>query len=119
MSRRRTSPIDQILNEMDNMNIGGAMAMHSPPPLMTINQTPYSYGSSDEEEEFSSEDLQLAQDFITHMGGIERAINLLNKVEDCEECLGLADDSDVEADIDLIASVMPEMPDMPTMRGMM
>lgn len=97
---------------------GGAMAQDAS-SLMTINQLPGGAESKYEDngdcQEYSEEELQLAKQFIELVGDAERARELVDKALDCEECLGMIDD---EENIEFLASIMPDTPDMPTSGGM-
>jgi len=63
-------------------------------------------------EEFSAEELKLGERYIELAGGVDRARELLDKVEECGECVGLADDESDE--IEGISDAMPGLPDLPT-----
>ena len=59
----------------------------------------------------SDEHLDLAKRYIELAGGIENARDLLDKLEECGECLGVEPD-ETEA-IEGISDTMPSMPDLP------
>ena len=59
----------------------------------------------------SDEHLDLAKRYIELAGGIENARDLLDKLEECGECLGV--ESDDAETIEGIGDTMPSMPDLP------
>lgn len=91
--------------------------------LLTINNTPmgqsrYENDGMEEEEEFGETELKLAKRFIEIIGGADRARDLLDKVNDCEECLGMVDGDEEDEDVDMIGKIsasIPSSPDMPMM----
>lgn len=116
------------LMEMENgsspsPSFGGGNAMAQDAlTLMTINNTPMGQSQHENdalEDEFSDTELKLAKRFIDILGSVERAQNLLDKVSECEECLGMIDDdeetdnSDDAAVIGMISNAVPSSPDMP------
>lgn len=66
-------------------------------------------------DRFDEEELLIAKRFIELVGGPERAKNLLDKVTDCAECLGiLGDGDDAELnEIEVIGQSTPMAPDLP------
>lgn len=68
------------------------------------------YGRTD--DEFTDDELRLAKQFIDSIGSVDRASELLSKVESCEDCLGLVGDDDDDI-INDIATMIPSDVDMP------
>ncbi len=67
------------------------------------------------EEQYSEKELKITKRFIEIVGGADRARELLDKVDECEDCLGLVDEEDDdESIIQQIADAAPEVPDFPT-----
>jgi len=95
------------------------IAMMVPPDVTTLVTEPHGYGDSTEPEEpdFSELELRLAHRFIELVRGAERARGLINKCDECEDCLGLVDDDEADS-IEAMASVIPSDVDLPTTRGM-
>ncbi len=72
----------------------------------------------DGDTNFTEQHLRLAKRFIELMGGADRAREVLDKVDDCEDCLGLIDDNQSAADsdsaaIEKMAGMLPNLPDLP------
>ena len=65
----------------------------------------------DMDDQTSDEKLDLAKRYIALAGGIECARDLLDKLEECGECLGV-EPNETEA-IEGISDTMPSMPDLP------
>lgn len=91
----------------------GAMAMPASNPMVMGME----FGGEEEYEEevceeFSAEELKLGERYIELAGGADRARELLDKVEECGECVGLAGDEGDE--IEGISDTMPGSPDLPT-----
>jgi hypothetical protein len=78
---------------MDPTGLTGSVSMQNQPSIMTINQTPTA-SQMDGEEQFSEEDIELAKQFISMVGDAERAISLLEKTVECQECLGVDSTTD-------------------------
>lgn len=77
-------------------------------------------GNCDEEEgSFTATQLKIAKRFIELMGGAEKARAIVDKVDECEECLDLIDDDDQvrgnsdSSMIDKISGMLPGLPDLP------
>lgn len=71
----------------------------------------------EEPEGYSESELKIAKRFVELIGGCDRARELLDKVAECEECLGLLDDEGSGSDentIQKMAVMMPLQPDLPT-----
>lgn len=98
--------------EMESLN---QVMAHSPEPLATFNQLPGGsesrYESEDEYDQFSDAELQLAQQFLEQIGCPDRALELLDKVIECDECLGIDDDAQ---QIETMALIIPDDPELPT-----
>lgn len=121
-SRTPQNHVDQIASMLSEDPLaGGAMgqnAMQMASSMLDMaGSEPMSQhemeGMSDEPEEFDEQEMRIAKRFIELIGSPERAQELLDKVSDCEECLGLVDDD--SSAIEQISMVMPATPDMPTM----
>lgn len=75
-------------------------------------------GDCDNEEgSFTATQLRIAKRFIELMGGAEKARAIVDKVDECEECLDIIDD-DVRGEsdssmIDKISGMLPGLPDLP------
>lgn len=80
-----------------------------------LNPDNGSYGreTQPEENKFTDLELRIGRRFLELVGGIERARDLVNRCDECEECLGLVDDDDEET-INGVASMIPDEVDMPT-----
>lgn len=119
MSKRTVDEISRLMCEMDPTGAtsdlsGGTLAQDA--VSMTINQMPVGDEEAEyEESECSEEELKLAKKFVELVGDPERARELVDKVADCEDCLGIIGD---EENIDMMADIMPDMPDMPTSGSM-
>lgn len=74
------------------------------------------YGSDTEPEqtEFSDLEFKLAKRFLELIGGAERARDLIDKCDECQECLGLVSDED---QIETISGMIPSDVDLPTMQS--
>lgn len=108
------SNVDQIaklMSEMDSPSMSGNVLAQDADTLMTINQTPTQGYEEGGHEEFTDDQLRLAKEFIELIGDAEQARDLLDKVVECEDCLGIVDDD--EDSINVIASTMGSTPDMP------
>lgn len=96
------------------------VAMMVQPDVTTLISDPHAGGYCDstepEEPEFTELELKLARRFIELVGGAERARDLVNKCDECAECLGLVDDTDTDT-IESMAAVIPSDVDLPTPRG--
>lgn len=81
-----------------------------------ISSSNHQYNDPDcsEEFEFSELELRLADRFIELVGGADRARDLINKCDECHDCLGLVNDDDA---IDDIAKSVPSEVDYPTING--
>lgn len=71
-----------------------------------------------EDKPFSENDLKIAKRFVELVGGVDRARELLDKIDECEDCIGLVDDEGMEehdsSEITKLAQMMPSMVDLPT-----
>lgn len=66
------------------------------------------------EENFTEFQLKVAKRFIEIMGNADKARSVIDKVDDCQECLGLVDDEENDGDaIGQMADMMPGSPDLP------
>lgn len=81
---------------------------------------PCDNGDCDEDDDGSFNEFQLrvAKRFIELMGSADKARAVIDKVDECEECLGLIDDDDIRDDHDAsmiqkISSMLPGLPDLP------
>jgi hypothetical protein len=76
-------------------------------------------GDCDDGDHFSEFQLRVAKRFIDLMGGADKARAAIDKVDECEDCLGLVDDDDEVRDdhdssmIEQISSMLPGAPDLP------
>lgn len=97
--------------------LSGATRAQDAMAIMTIANPPTTPTQISEpecdEEGFNEPELRLAKRFIELVGGAERARELVEKVAECEECLGIVDDDDEDI-IDHISSTMPTHADLPT-----
>jgi hypothetical protein len=73
-------------------------------------------GEMEEEDcQFRPEDIAAAKDLIAMVGSADRVRELIDKVD---EALEVFDDGEQEAEaIDLVASLIPEVPDMPMQKS--
>lgn len=95
------------------------ITMMVPPTLGTVVSEPSGYGDSDQEEpRFTELELKITSRFMELVGGPERARELINKCDECQECLGIGDDVSDDSSIKGIAAVMPYESDLPATRGM-
>jgi hypothetical protein len=108
----------RLMTEMDPMSgsggspghMGGDNVAQHALTLMTINNTPAGQSRYDDQDEegFTDDELKLAKRFIELVGSPERAVELLDRVGDCEECLGMIDDEEQDAaNIDQISQGIP------------
>ncbi len=69
----------------------------------------------DEQEGYTSKELKIAKKFIELMGSADRAREILDKVDDCLECLDIVDEqpADDASAIEKMAGLMPMLPDLP------
>ncbi len=66
------------------------------------------------EEGFTEFQIKVAKRFIEIMGGADKARAVVDKVDECEECLGIVDDDmGDENTIGQMAGMMPGSPDLP------
>ncbi len=70
----------------------------------------------DDSQGFTEKELKLTKRFVELVGGADRARELLDKVDECEDCLGLIDDEESSDDdiINHMAGLMPLSADLPT-----
>jgi len=81
------------------------------PPSIVMDLT----GEEEECGQFRPEDIAAAKDLIALVGGADRARELIDKVD---EALEVFDDGAEDAEtIDLVASLIPEVPDMPMQKS--
>ncbi len=77
------------------------------------------YLEQDDEERggFTAKDLKIAKRFVELMGGADRAREIVDKVDECQDCLELIDDEEVQkrdgSAIEHMAGFMPSTPDLP------
>lgn len=92
-----------------------AQTIMVPPDTHTVFSEPSGYGVETEPEEpqFTDLELKLAKRFLELIGGPERARDLINKCDECQECLGLVGDDD-ENTITSISQNIPSDVDLPT-----
>jgi hypothetical protein len=71
----------------------------------------------EEPEGYTAKELKLAKRFVELVGGADRARELIDKVDDCEDCLQIIDDEEVQrrdaAEIEKMAGLIPGLPDLP------
>jgi len=73
-------------------------------------------GCEDEENtQFQPEHIQAAKDLIAMVGGADKARELIDKVDDALEVFET--EADDEQAIDLVASLMPDVADMPMQKS--
>jgi hypothetical protein len=89
-------------------------------PDVSMRETDYIVApeASDMEDgdQYSALELKLTKRYIELIGGAERARDLINKCDECMECLGVLDDT-TQTDVDTIQKVseyMPQDVDFPT-----
>ncbi len=71
--------------------------------------------SYEEDKGFSETQLKIAKRFIELMGSADKAREIVDKVDECQECLGIVDDH-AESDssmIDQMAGMLPSSADLP------
>lgn len=69
---------------------------------------------NNDDQEFTSTELKLAKRFIELIGGAEKAKDLIDKCDECQECLGLVSDDD---QIQEISVMVPSDVDLPTIKS--
>ncbi len=125
-SDKTVNQIMRLMCEMDptglTNNIVGGVSTPVNQPYTTLNQSPFGgdryENNCDDYPDFTEQEMRLAKKFVELVGCPERATELLNKVAECEDCLGLIDDSETD-EIGFVASTVPMAPDMPTMMANM
>ena len=112
------SLLNSLLENMEpQTSPTGQMTMMVSPETTTFVSNPHEYNDADDDEQtFSDLELRLAKRFIELIGNAEKARDLINKCDECEECLGIIDDND-EDTISDVASMMPYDKDLPTSRN--
>jgi len=76
-------------------------------PTMTISQSPFNNGDNyEQEEQISKEDVEVATKFVEMMGGFEKARNILDKLEECSDCLNDGEEVDNSDNIEAIAAMI-------------
>lgn len=97
------------------------MGISASQPVDTLNQmsctTPdmsYTEDNTDNDE-FTADELKIAKRFIELIGDVDRARDIIDRVDECQDCLGLIDDeySDDET-IEMISDMVPDSLDLPT-----
>lgn len=101
------------------MTTGGGVqaqsAMDEPGEAVPPMPTPEVGCEVEEDTQFLPEHVQAAKDLIAMVGGADKARELIDKVDDA---LDVFDDGGQEEEaIDLVASLMPEVPDMPMQKS--
>lgn len=88
-------------------------AMMMEPEVSMVIQQPPSYGeqSGPEEPQFTELELKVANRFLELVGGVERARKLINKCDECQECLDMVTDDQI---ISQVADSVPLDIDTPT-----
>jgi hypothetical protein len=108
---------DGIVPGSTSVLTGAAMAQSVPntdnPNMLASDNGGYGEPTEPEANDFTELEYKLTKRFLELIGGTERAREIINKCDDCEECLNLvtADDDDV---INSIASTMPDDVGLPT-----
>jgi len=115
--------IATILHLMeDSTSMGGIatpLAMMVDPEITTFKPNG-GYEEPDNTGKFSAIEIRLAKRFVELVGGYDRAKTVISKVQECEECLGIDDESDQqepqseEDQIGQMAGMMPYSSDLPT-----
>ena len=83
--------------------------------IMNPDDGGYGRETSPEEPQFTDLELRIARRFLELVGGIERARDLISRCDECEECLGIIDDDEMDQQtISGVANMMPDEVDMPT-----
>jgi len=110
--------VTTIIEDLDGSTGGLAQgAMQTDMPAGNPMSMGMEFGGEEEYEEeeceeFSAEELKLGERYVELAGGADRARELLDKIEECGECVGLAGDESDE--IGGISDTMPGLPDLPT-----
>lgn len=126
MNTRRQNIITEMANMMTEqipapgMTSGGGAEAQS-----AMNMLPGSTAQPDmtldlgceveENEQFQPEHVQAAKDLIAMVGGADKARELIDKVDDALEVF--ENGADEEQAIDLVASLMPDMADIPMQKS--
>jgi hypothetical protein len=87
--------------------------LDQPQPRMSTSNMGYGIPTEPEEPEFTDLEMRLAKRFLELIGGPERARDLINKCDECEDCLGLVGTDD-ESQIASISELIPTDVDLPT-----
>ena len=84
----------------------------------TNNQMMHDIGNQmhDMDYQINDEKLDLAKRYIALAGGMESARDLLDKLEECGECLDIEPDD--SGAIESIGKTIPSTPDLPVMSNM-
>ena len=112
ISGETVGTISRLMCEMDPSGFSGGM-MTGVQPFTTINQLPFGnqqQNDNSEETDFSEQELRVAKKFVELIGCPERASELIDKISECEDCLGLVGDED-EDDMNFVASTIPRNAD--------
>jgi hypothetical protein len=99
---------------------GAIMAQMEVDTDMRDTSKPHSTGYDVEPEkpEYTELEYKIAKRFIVLVGGVERARDIINKCDECAECLNLMSDEEMDAQtIDQVADMVPDDVDMPTVRN--
>ena len=88
------------------------------PLVMAVTGRQSGEADSEDQNGYTEEELSITKRFIELIGGAERARELVDKVADCEDCLGIIDDNEAPQSDDSVigrmADIMPDMPDLPS-----
>jgi hypothetical protein len=87
--------------------------LDQPEQYVDTSNIGYGVGTEPEEPEFTDLEMRLAKRFLELIGGPERARDLINKCDECEDCLGLVGGDD-ESQISSISELIPSEVDLPT-----
>lgn len=104
-------PINEsMVGGMSSFMAGGSEST----PVDSYADGPELAEPTDGDQGFSEQELKIAKRFIELVGGVDRAKEILDKVDECEDCLELLEDDDDDATIAQVAGTIPSSPDLPT-----
>lgn len=126
ISDKMVNQISRLMCEMDptglTNNLVGGVSAPVNQPYAALNQSPFGSdqyeNDCDDYPDFTEQEMRLAKKFVELVGCPERASELLNKISECEDCLGLIGDEE-DDEVSFVASTVPITPDMPTMMANM